>query len=90
MLAKANLTLLSFGWVRSEHKVTEWLVSKDYWFLFPLLNLVYIKNSQIFNCCGASNLSGEGNPELSLLERALNLHFSSLCLKRRFCEDCPA
>lgn len=76
--------MLSFGWVRSEQKVTEWLLSKDCWSLFPLLNLVYTKTSLI------SSWSGEGNPELSLLERALNLHFISLGLERRFCEDSPA
>ena len=90
MLARASLTELSSGWVRSEQKVAEWLGSKDYWFLFPLLNLVYLKTGQISNWRGASSLSGGGNPELFLLERALNLHFSSLCLKRRLCDDCLA
>lgn len=62
-----------------EHKITGGLVPKVYWFIFPRLNLVYIKTSQI------SNLSGEGNPELPLLERAVHLHFSPCA-----CQDCSA
>lgn len=56
----------------------------------PSLESCLHKNWSDFQLLWSFQLEWGGKPRALLKERVLNLQFSSLCLKRRFCEVCPA